>query len=138
MDPELASSLPYCPRALMMQETQISVWSGVRLQATASCYQALTFLLDAATLWMLMRSLGAIAPFSQIFACFMIANLFRTVSFIPGGLGTFEAAALYMMKSAGVPVGVGLAAALLFRGITFFLPMAPGMWIAHRLGKPRS
>jgi uncharacterized membrane protein YbhN (UPF0104 family) len=76
---------------------------------------------------MLIRSLGATVHFSHVFASFMIANLARTVSFIPGGLGTFEAAAVLMLKIDGVSVAVGLSTALLFRGLTLFLPMAPGL-----------
>jgi Lysylphosphatidylglycerol synthase TM region len=72
----------------------------------ASCLQLVTLLLDAATLWMLIRSLGATVHFSHVFASFMIANLARTVSFIPGGLGTFEAAAVLMLKIDGVSVAV--------------------------------
>src|SRR4051812_4018272 len=106
------------------------------LQTVAGFYQLLTFLLDAATLWMLMYSLGGQPSLKGAFAAFMIANLFRTISFIPGGLGTFEAAVVYMLKTDGSPYSTGLAAALLFRGITFFLPMAPGMWFSHDLDKP--
>jgi len=106
-----------------------------RLQTIAATYQLLTFILDAATLWILMHALGGQPSFNGVFASFMIANLFRTISFIPGGLGTFEAAVVYMLKTAGTAYAAGLTAALLFRGITFFLPMAPGMWFSHRLNK---
>ena len=105
------------------------------LQGVAGVYQLLTFLLDAATLWMLMHSLGGQPSVGSVFASFMIANLFRTISFIPGGLGTFEAAVVYMLKTGGTAYATGLAAALLFRGITFFLPMAPGMWFSQRLNR---
>jgi len=68
-----------------------------------------------------------------MFATFMIANLVRTVSFIPGGLGTFEAGAVVMLNLDGISVAVGLSTALLFRGLTFFLPMAPGLWFSRRV-----
>jgi len=110
-----------------------SVW----LQTVASCYQLLTFFLDAVTLWILVQSLGGRSTIPSVFASFMIANLFRSISFIPGGLGTFEAAVVYMLKTEGTSYSAGLTAALLFRGITFFLPMAPGMWFSHRLNSPR-
>jgi P-type Mg2+ transporter len=61
-----------------------------------------------------------------------------TVSFIPGGLGTFEAAAVLMLKIDGIPVAVGLSTALLFRGLTFFLPMAPGLWFSRRINRSAS
>ena len=106
------------------------------LQLIASCLQLATFLLDAMTLWVLIRSLGATARPSLVFASFMVANLVRTVGFIPGGLGAFEAVAVLMLKADGVPVAVGLSTSLLFRGLTFFLPMAPGLWFSRRLNKP--
>jgi Mg2+-importing ATPase len=117
----------------VMKDADLRLVHNVRLQLIASCLQLATFLLDAATLWMLIRSLGAKARFSHVFASFMIANLVRTVSFIPGGLGTFEATAVVMLKLDGVSVAVGLSTALLFRGVTFFLPMAPGLWFSRRI-----
>jgi hypothetical protein len=61
-----------------------------------------------------------------------------TVSFIPGGLGTFEAAAVLMLRIDGISVAVGLSTALLFRGLTFFLPMAPGLWFSRRINMHRT
>jgi len=122
----------------VMKDADLRLVRNVRLQLIASCCQLVTFLLDAETLWMLIRSLGATARPSHVFASFMIANLVRTVSFIPGGLGTFEAAAVLMLKIDGVSVAVGLSTALLFRGLTFFLPMAPGLWFSRRVNRPRT
>jgi P-type Mg2+ transporter len=116
-----------------MKDADLRIVHNVRLQLIASCLQLVTFLLDAATLWMLVRSLGAAAHPSHVFATFMIANLAGTVSFIPGGLGTFEAAAVLMLKIDGIPVAVGLSTALLFRGLTFFLSMAPGLWFSRHV-----
>ena len=117
----------------VMKDADLRIVHNVRLQLIAACFQLVTFLLDAATLWMLIRSLGATARISHVFASFMIANLVRTVSFIPGGLGTFEAAAVVMLKLDGISVAVGLSTALLFRGLSFFLPMAPGLWFSRRV-----
>ena len=103
------------------------------LQFIASCYQLVTFLLDAATLWLLIRSLGGAATPVHVFASYMVSNLVRTVSFVPGGLGTFEAAAVWMLRKDRVSIAVGLSALLLFRGITFFLPMIPGLWFSRDL-----
>ena len=81
---------------------------------------------------MLLASLGEAAPVAGVFASFMISTLFRTVSVVPGGLGTFEAASVFTLKLAGVPVAVALSATLLFRGLSFWLPMLPGLYFAHR------
>ena len=116
-----------------MRDADPRLVRNVRLQVVASGYQFINFLLDALTLWTLIRSLGASANISYAFASFMIANLVRTISFIPGGLGTFEGAAVLMLKTGGVSVAAALSTALLFRGLTFFLPMIPGLWFSRRI-----
>jgi Mg2+-importing ATPase len=84
-------------------------------------------LLDTATIWILIRSLGEVASPAGVFASFMVSTLFRTISIVPGGLGIFEAASVMTLKLVGVSVPVALAATLLFRGLSFWLPMAPGL-----------
>ncbi len=135
--PKRIQRFPFVQNALKdARNADSKLVRNISLQAVAVFYQLLTFLLDAATLWMLMHSLGGQPALSSVFASFMIANLFRTISFIPGGLGTFEAAVVYLLKTGGTAYSTGLTAALLFRGITFFLPMAPGMWFSQRLNRP--
>jgi Mg2+-importing ATPase len=57
----------------------------------------------------------------------MISTLLRTIGIVPGGLGTFEAASVLTLKLAGVSVAVALGSTLLFRGLSFWLPMLPGL-----------
>ena len=89
-------------------------------------------LLDSATLWVLVRALGVSAPPLGLFAGFMLASVLRSIGIVPGGLGAFEAAAVVTLHWVGVNVAVALSATLLFRGLTFWLPMLPGLWLAHR------
>lgn len=100
---------------------------NVPLLSRAMLWQLLLVFLDVTTLWMLVRAVGVAAPFSGVFASFMAASLLRTVGFIPGGLGTFEATAVFTLKMSGVPIAEALAATLLFRGLSFWLPMVPGL-----------
>jgi Mg2+-importing ATPase len=60
-------------------------------------------------------------------------SLLRTVGIVPGGLGTFEAASVWTLKVMGLPVAPALAATVLFRGLSFWLPMVPGLWISRRI-----
>jgi len=41
-------------------------------------------------------------------------------------------AALVFRLRAGVPIAAGLAATLLFRGLSYWLPMAPGILLVRR------
>ncbi len=101
-------------------------------------HQVAIILLDAATMWVLILALGERASVTGVFASFMIASLFRTMGIVPGGLGTFEATSVLMLRMVGVPLAVALSATLLFRGLSFWLPMVPGYWYSRRAFTPRS
>ena len=94
--------------------------------------QLAIMLLDTATMWSLIQALGASATPGGVFASFMIASLFRTVGVLPGGLGSFEATSVVTLKMIGVALPVALSATLLFRGLSFWLPMLPGLWFSRR------
>jgi uncharacterized protein (TIRG00374 family) len=98
---------------------------GISLQVTI-------FLLDAGTLWIMLRALGLSVYPAQVFASFMLSTLARTMGPVPGGLGIFEAASVATLKAIGVPIAAGLAATLLYRGFSYWLPMAPGILFARR------
>jgi len=98
--------------------------------------QIVIVLLDAGTMWCLLRALGAQISVDRVFASFMIASLFRTMGILPGGLGTFEATSVLMLRLIGLDVATGLSATLLFRGLSFWFPMLPGYWCSQRSIQP--
>ena len=100
--------------------------------ARATALQMLIALLDASTAWILLKSLGTEASAGAVFASFMIASVMRSIGFLPGGLGTFEAASVGALALAGVPIAAGLSATLLFRGLSFWLPMIPGLVLSRK------
>ena len=107
-----------------------------RLLGRTFALHGATFLLDAATLWVAVLALGESVPVGGMFASFMVSTFFRTIGIMPGGLGTFEAASVVSLKSIGLPLPVALSATLLFRGLSFWLPMVPGMMASrHLLGR---
>ena len=108
------------------------------LLVRATALQMLIALLDAATVWILLKSLGADASAGAVFASFMIASVMRSIGFLPGGLGTFEAASVGALALVGVPVAAGLSATLLFRGLSFWLPMIPGLVLSRRFAVERT
>jgi uncharacterized membrane protein YbhN (UPF0104 family) len=87
---------------------------------------------DAGTLWIMLWALGLSVNPAPVFASFMLSTLARTLGIVPGGLGVFEAVSVATLKLIGVSVAAGLAATLLFRFFTFWLPMAPGLILARR------
>jgi Mg2+-importing ATPase len=125
--PALRNALTFLKDA----DPHLTRYSPLLLQAGA--WQTVIFVLDAASMWVLIRSLGTTASPGAVYASFMIASVFRTVGIVPGGLGTFEATSVWTLNMLGVSVPVGLAATLLFRGLSFWLPMLPGWWVSRRL-----
>jgi uncharacterized membrane protein YbhN (UPF0104 family) len=102
------------------------------LLTRAGLYQAAIIACDVTTVWVCIRALGSHAGPAGVFASFMISTVLRlTVGFLPGGLGTFEAASTLTLRIVGVPLPVALAATLLFRGLSFWLPMLPGLWLSR-------
>jgi Mg2+-importing ATPase len=105
---------------------------SARVLGAAIAMQGAIVLLDAATVWTLIAALGVWAPAGAVFASFMVASLFRTMGIVPGGLGMFEATSVLTLRMAGVDLAVALSATLLFRGLSFWLPMIPGYWCSQR------
>ncbi|HEY1304280.1 MAG TPA: magnesium-translocating P-type ATPase [Vicinamibacterales bacterium] len=108
-----------------------------RLLADTIGLQLTIIVLDAATVWTLIAALGERSSPAGVFASFMIASLFRTMGVVPGGLGTFEATSVIMLRTMGVDLAAALSATLLFRGLSFWLPMVPGYWCSQRAIAPR-
>ena len=111
---------------------------GPRLLRDTILLQLAIIVLDVGTIWALIASFGIKAPIGAVFTSFMIASMVRMMGIVPGGLGTFEASSVLMLRLAGVDLPVALSATLLFRGLSFWLPMLPGWWLAHRAVTPSS
>ncbi len=87
--------------------------------------------LDAVTLLVLIRALGQDVTFPTVFTSFVLASAAGTISLLPGGLGSFEAASVASLRFLGLSLELALASTLLFRGYTLWLPMIPGVWFAR-------
>lgn len=107
-----------------------------RILRTATAWQLAIVLLDAATMSVCIRAIGAHAPADAVFASFMIASLVRTMGVVPGGLGTYEATSVGTLHLVGISVSAALSATLIFRGLTFWIPMLPGLWSSRRILRP--
>ena len=97
----------------------------------ACACQLAVIILDVATIWVLILALGVTASPGGVFVSFMVSTLFRLIGVAPGGLGTFEATSVLTLKAIGVAIPIGLSATLLFRGMSFWLPLLPGLWFSR-------
>jgi len=131
--------LPIFRRGLrLLRQADSTLARRPRLLAQAVGWQIAIVFLDAGTIWVLLRAVGAQSHPTVVFTSYMFSSLLRTVGIVPGGLGVFEAASVFMLRAAGIPISAALAATLLFRGLSFWLPMLPGLVLAQRLvGLPK-
>jgi len=104
-----------------------------RLLARAAALRTGNFACDGLTLWACAHAIRAPVSAPEAVAAFLVGALARTLGILPGGLGTFEAGAIGGLALFGVAVEPALAATLLFRGLSLWLPMLPGLWLGRRL-----
>lgn len=102
------------------------------LMAKTITLQFTVFLLDAATLYVILYALDQTPSPLLAFASHIVADVVATIGPIPLGLGVFEGTTVVVLTMSDIPIEAALAAALLSRGLTFWLPMLPGMWLARR------
>jgi glycosyltransferase 2 family protein len=72
---------------------------------------------------------GRDVPFAKIGVVYLTGSAIGSIIPTPGGLGAVEAALTAGLTAAGVPGGVAVSAVLLFRLLTFWLPVPVG-WVA--------
>lgn len=119
------------PRLEAMRDASPAFVRDGPLLAHATVAQGVIFLLDGASLWVMLLALGVDTSFAAAFAGFMLGFLAGSVG-IPAGLGAFEAATVGGLNVMGVPVAPALAATLLFRGLSLWLPLVPGFVYARQ------
>jgi uncharacterized protein (TIRG00374 family) len=122
-----------------LADVDAAVVADKALLAWTAALEVSIVALDAGTLWILLRAVGVHAHVANVFVAYSVAQIASLVSITPGGLGTFEAAAVAMLTTFGVAVAPALTATLLLRGFTFWLPMLPGFLLArHELRGARA
>jgi uncharacterized membrane protein YbhN (UPF0104 family)/tRNA A-37 threonylcarbamoyl transferase component Bud32 len=72
---------------------------------------------------------GSSVPFAKIGFVYLTGSALGSIIPTPGGLGAVEAALTAGLTAAGVPGGVAVSAVLLFRLLTFWLPVPLG-WVS--------
>jgi len=102
------------------------------LVATSILLYVAIFLLDAATLWIMLLAMGQNVSFLVALPSFVVSSITAMLSPIPLGLGIFEASSTGMLSALGVPVEAAITSTLLLRGFTLWLPMLPGLWLARK------
>ncbi len=108
---------------------------GAILGATA-CGVAM-HALESATLICAASAFGAPLDFLTAATAYVAANLAAIVSFLPGGVGFFEAALIGTLHyGAGMPLGIGMAVAALYRLLSLWIPAPSVAGILRQIQRP--
>lgn len=120
-----------------LPEIPVDLFKSPALLLKTTLLQFAVFLIDSATLAIMLWAIGSPLPFSVTFASHVLACVAATIGPIPLGLGAYEGTGVAVLHLSGLSVESALAAILLFRGFTVWLPMIPGFWLARREMKYR-
>ncbi|MBI2867668.1 MAG: flippase-like domain-containing protein [Chloroflexi bacterium] len=102
---------------------------------TLTVYKGSRFFFDALTAYFLFRAFDHPVSFGVVVVSYAVAMLLSTFSFLPGGLGSFEATMVLVFKSYNVPLETAGVVTLLFRGLTFWIPIPFGLWFFREFGR---
>ena len=76
-----------------------------------------------------MYSVGGRVPIASIAVVYLTGSATACLIPIPGGIGVVEGTMTAFLTAAGMPGGSAFIAVLLFRTVTFWLPVPAG-WVA--------
>lgn len=117
---------PFAYLAVGLSEMDVTILRDARINLCAAVCQFAVFLLDAATLWCVTKSIGLDVDLLASLTSFLVASVIATIAPLPMGLGSFEGASTMTLHAFGASPEAALAATLMFRGLTLWLPMIPG------------
>lgn len=86
---------------------------------------------DGATLAASLAAVGHPVRADVVIAVFVVAQVAASITFLPGGVGSFEAAAVALLVSIGVPLEAAVPATLVMRAFDLWIPMLPGLVFAR-------
>ena len=81
---------------------------------------------QVAVLWAGFRAFGDAPPLAVVTMAFFV-GMFGNLLPMPGGVGGVEGGMIAALAAFGVDAGQAVVAVLLFRAVTFWLPMIPGV-----------
>lgn len=88
---------------------------------------------NLASLYTLFRAFQQGTTFGTLVAGYAMGVLFLNISPIPQGIGVVEATMVLVFASLGVSSESALVITLTFRGLTFWVPLALGALVLHKL-----
>ncbi|MFZ9579206.1 MAG: lysylphosphatidylglycerol synthase transmembrane domain-containing protein [Ilumatobacteraceae bacterium] len=99
-------------------------------------WAAANWLIDAAALWVFLRSFGGSLSVDGLIVAFGLANVLAAIPITPGGLGVVEATYVPVLVGFGLPRATAVVGVLSYRIAQYWLPILIGgaMYLSLRVG----
>lgn len=101
-------------------------------------WQFMEFLADTATIFLLLYGLNFRSKFLIIFVGLILTKIVSLVAISPGGLIFFEGAMVLFYNTFGIPLDLAVVVTLMFRALSFWLPMPLGLFLYGHLNNSNS
>jgi uncharacterized protein (TIRG00374 family) len=123
------------PEREVIAEEWESPWKFLknRYLRLALFWQIMIHLADAATIFVLFLGFNFHPSFLAVLAGATLTKVIAKISISPGSLGFFEGAMVFFYASIGIPFNLAVIVTLLFRALSFWLPMPVGLFLYRRL-----
>ena len=115
--------------AVLLAPRKVVLAPGMLLPVAGS--RLAIMVLDGATLAASLAAVGYPLRPDLVVAVFVLAQVAGSMTFLPGGLGGFEAVAVGLLATLRVPLAAAVPAVLVMRAFSFWLPMIPGLLFAR-------
>lgn len=116
------------PRLVWVMSNPVRLALGIGGALMLSLSYILSF---SASLW----AFGYTVPFAVLAITYLASNTVGSIVPSPGGIGPVELALTAGLVAAGVPYGVALSTAIVYRLVTFWIPIPVGWLSLQRLQK---
>ncbi|NLR62435.1 flippase-like domain-containing protein [Chitinophaga polysaccharea] len=103
-----------------------------RKVVNAVIFQLLVLAVDSLTVCSLFWGMGVQISPLVIFLAFMCTRILSILPISPGSLVVYESGMVYFLVSLGAPVGTSIVVTLLYRLLSFWLPMPVGLILYRR------
>lgn len=101
--------------------------------AQLSILQIGTFLCDSYTIYSLFHGLGVSISFAAVFTALILTKIISLLPVSPGALILYESSLTFFLARLGAPLGTSVIVTLLFRLLSFWLPIPVGILLTGRL-----
>ncbi|AKU97117.1 integral membrane protein [Labilithrix luteola] len=112
--------------AQLHEELVATVRRGPRYVLVPALYKIAMYVVQGLAFAASFAAFGERLPADEAVAIHTVATTAVTATFLPGGIGGFEAASIILSRAAHASDAGALSAVLFFRALTFWLPLVPG------------